>query len=175
MAIVTIHAPRPQHALHVTIVSRSANVVHDFIAAILNNGGPNFAGEGIQHLIPRSTLPLALSTLACTFEGIEDAFGVVDLVDGGGTLGTAAPAAPWVIGIALEFFDPARLFIHVGQQPTGRLAVEADGGNNFIVFLDFARPCLRIIFDPIAPAFRWRTRCQVTHSHLLPTGRNVLL
>src|SRR5256884_10019468 len=83
MAIVTIHAPGTQDALHITVMPRPTNVIHDFIATTFNNGGSDFAGKGLQYFVPRCAFPLALTTLPYAFQGIQDTFGIVDLVDSG--------------------------------------------------------------------------------------------
>ena len=174
MAIVTIHAPGAQDALHITVMPRPANVIHDFIATTFNNGGSDFAGKGLQYFVPRCAFPLALTTLPYAFQRIQDTFGIVDLVDGGWSFGTVAPSTARMIGITFKFFDPSRLFVHVSHQATSRLAVEADGRNDLVVLLYLARPCSGIVFDPIVPAFRRRTRCEVTNRHRLPAWRDML-
>src|SRR5438477_9902670 len=63
MAIVTIHAPGAQHALHITVMPRPTNMIHDFIATTFNNSGSDFAGKGFKYIVPRCAFPLALSTL----------------------------------------------------------------------------------------------------------------
>src|SRR5260370_847852 len=112
--------------------------------------------EVIKRLVPGVALPLALAALPSAFERIENAFGIVDLVDGGRALGAVAPATARVIGVALKALHAPALFIDVGHQAARRLAVEADGGDNLIVLFDFARPCLRIVFNPVAPLLRRR-------------------
>src|ERR1700731_683303 len=129
MAIVTIHAPGTQDALHITVMPRPTHGIQGLIAASLRNGGSDFAGKGLQYFVPRRAFPLALTTLPYAFQGIQDTFGIVDLVDGGRSFGTVASSTARVIGITLKFFNPSRLFVHVSHQATSRLAVEADGRN----------------------------------------------
>src|SRR5438132_12306874 len=105
MAVVTIHAPRTQYALHVAIVSRPPNMVHHFVAAVFDNSCANFGSECFQCLIPGCTLPLAFAALACTLQRIENALRVIDLVNGSRSLRTIATAAARMIGIALKFLD----------------------------------------------------------------------
>src|SRR5947208_8823918 len=156
-------------------MSRPTHVIHHLVATVLNDGGPNFAGKGFQYLVPGRAFPLALSTLACASERIQNAFGVIDLVDRSRSLGTVAPSTAGMIGVALKFFDSSGLFIHVSHQSAGSLTVEADSGDYFVMFLYFARPSPGIVLNPIMPAFwRW-ARGQVTHSHLLPAWGNMLL
>src|SRR5690348_11098810 len=157
MAVVSIYTPCTQHALHVAIVSGSPNVIHDLVAPPFDDGGTNFGGKGIQHLIPGDALPPALAALAEALQRVQDAFWIIDLVDGGRTFGTVAPATARMIRVAFQFLDAARLFIDIGQQPAGGLTVETDGRDNLVMSLDFARPRLRIVFYPVVPAFRRRT------------------
>ncbi len=174
MAVVPIHAPRAQHALHVAIVSRSPDVVHHLVAAVLTNGGAYFGGESVQRLVPRRALPLALAALARALQGIQYALWIVDLVDGGRAFGAVAPATARMVRVALKLLDSPALLVDIGQQPTGRLAVEADRGDDLVVPLHFARPRLRIVLHPIAPPFRGRTRGQVAHHHRLAARGDVL-
>src|SRR5947209_6794081 len=175
MAVVAVNAPCTKYALHIAIMPRSAYVIHHLVAAVLNDGGPNFAGKRFQYFVPGRAIPLAFSTLACTLERIQDAFGVIDLVDSGRSLGAVTSSTARVIRITLKFFDPSRLFIHVSHQSACRFTVKTDGRNYFVMFLYFARPRPGVIFNPIVPAFRWWARGQVTHSHLFAARRNMLL
>ena len=54
------------------------------------------------NLIPTHPLPLALSPLTGAFQRIEDTFGVLDLVDGRGSLGAITTPAGWMVGISLH-------------------------------------------------------------------------
>src|SRR5579859_5360843 len=170
-----IHAPRAQHALHVAIVARSPDVVHHLVAAIFHNSGANRTGEGVQRLVPGRALPFALSALASALQGIENALRVVDLVDGRRAFGAVAPATAGVVGIAFELFDTPALFVHVGQQTAGSLAVKTNRRDQLVAAFHLARPGPRIVLHPVLPAFRRRTRSQVAHRHLFSTGRDMLL
>src|SRR5947209_8817279 len=123
MAVVPIHPPGPQHPLHVAVVTGPPDVVHDLVASPLDNRRPDLRGEGIQYLIPRCALPLALSALARALQRIENALWIVDLVNCRGSFGAVAPATARVIRVALQLLDVPALLVHVGQQPAGRLAV----------------------------------------------------
>src|SRR5579883_16882 len=175
MAVVTIYAPGAQHALHVAIMPGPPDMIHHFITAALDDGGANLRRECFQHLVPGRALPFAFAAPARALEGIEDASGIVDLVDGGRALGAIPPATAWMVGIALEFFDTPALFINIGEQATGRLTVETDGRDDGVVFLDLARPGFRIVFDPIIPFLRRRAGSEIAHGHLLAAGSKVLL
>src|SRR5579885_1792278 len=174
VAVVPIDTPRAQHALHIAIVAGPSNVIHDLVAPILDDGRANFGRERIQHLVPAHALPFALATLASTLEGIENTFGIVNLIQRGRPFGAVAPPAAGMVGIALETAHAPALLVDIGQQPAGGLAVEADCRNDRIVFLQLARPSLRVVLYPIIPAFGRRARCQVAHPHRLP-GRSTTL
>ena len=174
MAVVAIHTPRAQHALHVAVVPRASDMIHHLVTSPLDNRGTNLGGERIQHFIPGRALPLALTALADALQGVQDTFWIVDLVDSRGTFGAVAPATPRVERVALQLLDPPALLVHVGQQPARRLTIEADRGDDLVVPLHFARPRLRIVFHPIPPLLRWWTRGQVAYSHRLAAGSDML-
>src|SRR5438270_14065684 len=98
MAVVPIDAPRAEDTFHVAIVPRPPDVIHHLVAPIFDNGDADFGGEGVQHLVPGGALPLAFAALPGTLQGIENASGVVDLVDGGRSLGAVTPATARMIG-----------------------------------------------------------------------------
>ncbi len=154
MAIVTVDTPRAQHALHVAVMAGSPNMVHHLVAPAFHDSGANFGGKGLQGLVPRRALPFALAALARAFHWIENALWIVHLVDGGRTFGAIAPTAAGMIGIALEFLDAARFFIDISQQPAGRLAIEADSGDDFVMSFKLARPCFCVVFNPVMPVIR---------------------
>src|SRR5690348_16583689 len=130
MAVVSIYTPCTQHALHVAIVSGSPDVIHDLVAPPFDDGGANFGGKGVQYLVPGDAFPPALAAPARAFQRVQDALWIVDLVDGGRTFGAIAPATARMVRIALQLLDAACLFIDIGQQSTGGLTVETDGGDN---------------------------------------------
>src|SRR6266568_29162 len=170
-----IYAPGTQHAFHVAIVPRAPDMIHDLVATVFNDSCADFGGECIQYLIPGGAFPFALATFACAFQGVEDAFGIIDLVDGSRAFGAVASSAAWMVGVALEFFDTTCFLIHISHQTTGGFAVKADGGNDGVVPFDFARPGFGVVFYPVMPAFgRW-TRGQVSHGHLFTARCNVVL
>src|SRR2546421_12566285 len=74
MAIVAIHAPCTQNALHITVMTRPTNVIHYFIATTFNNGGSDFAGKSLEYIVPRCAFPLALTTLPYCFQGVQHTF-----------------------------------------------------------------------------------------------------
>src|SRR6266516_8196864 len=157
MTVMPIYAPGAQDTLHIAIVAWAPDMIHDLVATVFDDGCADFSSECVQYLIPRGAIPFALATFPRTFQRVEDAFRIVDLVDGSRAFGTIASPTAWVIGVALEFFDTTSFLIHVGHQTTGGLAVKADRWNDGIVPFDFARPCFGVVFYPVVPAFGWRT------------------
>src|SRR5260370_41359004 len=105
-------------------------MIHHLVATPLDDSCANFAGECFQYLVPRGTLPFAFTAFACAFQRVEDALRVIDLVDSSGSLSAVAPAPAGGIGIAFEFFDPARLLIPESIQAQSALPVEAEIGKS---------------------------------------------
>src|SRR5260221_5217527 len=58
MAIVTIDAPRLQHAIHVSIRARTPNVIHHLIAALLDQRLADASSDVVEHSVPRGAFPL---------------------------------------------------------------------------------------------------------------------
>src|SRR5215469_11930544 len=83
---------------------------------------------------------------------VEDAFGILHLVQGRGPLGAVSAAAARMLGVALELLDLEGLLVHVSEKPTGRLAVEADGRHQRVVPGHAARPGAGVELCPVAPA-----------------------
>src|SRR4029453_10129043 len=103
-------------------------------------GLPDASRDVVERLIPGHALPLPFPAGARPPERVEDALGIGDLIQRGGTLGAVPAAAARMRGIALELLDLQRLLVHVGEEPAGRLAVEADGGDERVLALHLARP-----------------------------------
>ena len=129
MAVMPIDAPCTKHTFHVAIVAWSSDMIHDLIATVFDDGCADFGGECVQYLIPGGAFPFALSTFATTFQRVEDAFRIVDLVDGGRAFGAVAATAAGMRRIAFKLLHPHLLFVYIGKQAAGGLAVETDGGN----------------------------------------------
>src|SRR5436853_1963387 len=102
MRVVAVDAPGLQDALDVAIVAGPPDVIHDFVAAIIDQRLTYLCREGVEHFIPRRALPLTFATSAGTFQGKEDAFGVGELIDGRRAFGAVAPARSRMLRIAFE-------------------------------------------------------------------------
>src|SRR5258708_34570398 len=96
-----------------------------------DDGRADFASKCFQYLVPGGAFPFALAAFTCTFQGIEDTLGIIDLVDSGWAFGAVAPATARVVGVALVFFDATRLVITLSHQSTGGLA-DAPGSRKTI-------------------------------------------
>src|SRR5579884_3291 len=113
MAVVSIDAPRAQHALHVAIVSRSPHMIHDLVAPPIDERLPDLCGKSIEYLVPRHALPLPLAALSRPFQRIQNTFRVIDLVNGGRAFCAIASPAPRMVRVALKAADAPRLLIHI--------------------------------------------------------------
>src|SRR5262249_47519484 len=139
VAVVAVDSPRMQNALVVDkFVSGTANVVHDLVLAALLECTSYSSAQIVKHFVPGHALPLAFTALARAAQWIEDALRIVDLIDGGRTLGAIASATAGMRRIALKLLHAHLVFIHICQQPARRFAVEANRGNQRIMSLNSA-------------------------------------
>ncbi len=154
--VVAVDAPALEHLLHVAVFAGAADVVHDLVMSIFEQGCPNASGDIVQDILPGRTDPLSFAALTGALHWIEDAVGIVDLVDRGRALGAIATARAGMERIALQLADAQRLLVDVGQQPAGGLAVEADRRDDRVAPLDPLRPGLRVQLGPVIPLVsRW--------------------
>src|SRR5215468_3770207 len=171
VTVVAVDSPGMQDPLVIyEFVSRTANVVHDLVLAAFLQRAAYASTQIIQHLVPGHALPLPFTTLPCSAQWIEDALRIVDLIDGGWALGAVASTTAGMRRIALKLLHAHLVFIHICQQPARSFAVEANGGNQRIMFLNSARPLRRIVFSPIIPAIGWRKAGESLWLQLLRCG-----
>src|SRR3954463_12995865 len=111
VAVVAIDAPRLQHAFNIAFVARPANVIDDFVAAIFFERFADSACDRFQRFLPGDPLPLACAAVAYSLERMQDAVGVVDLIDGRGALSTEAAAARRMQRVAFELANLVGLLI----------------------------------------------------------------
>src|SRR5258708_12698687 len=121
---MAVYTPGTEYTFHVAVVPWSPDVIHYFVMAAFDDGSADFASKCFQYLVPGGAFPFALAAFTCTFQGIEDTLGIIDLVDSGWAFGAVVPATARVIGVALEFFDPTPLFIHSAPQSTATFAAQ---------------------------------------------------
>src|SRR5262245_54831910 len=124
MAVMAIDAPGAENTVNKAFRTRSADVIDDFMAAILLQRLADASTDVGQGLVPTHRFPLAIPALPDALHWREDAIRVVDLIDGGRSLRTVFPAAARMGGIAFELANSAGLFVDVGQQAASALAVE---------------------------------------------------
>src|SRR3954453_11248009 len=115
VAVVAIDAPRLQHAFNIAFIARPANVIDDFVAAILFERFANSASDRFQRFLPADAFPLARATLADALKRMQDAVGVIDLIDRGRPFGTQSAAACRVKRVALELANLVSFFLDVRQ------------------------------------------------------------
>ncbi len=152
MGVVPVDPPALQHALHVTVVPRAPHVVHDLLASPLPDRSSDPRAEGLEHFVPGRALPLVRAAPALALHRVEHPVFGLELVHYRHALGTEAPAACGVHGVALDLADLTGLFVDVGEQAAGRLAVEADRRDEPVVALGLLGPGPRIVLDPVRPA-----------------------
>src|SRR5678816_4027786 len=93
VAVMPVNTPRLQYAVDKALVSRTANVINDLVAAVLYQCGADLGGNIIQHLIPRNLFPFTIAPLPFSPHRIKDAVDIIDLVDGRRPFRTVAAAA----------------------------------------------------------------------------------
>jgi hypothetical protein len=87
---VPVDAPGEQEALGEAVLPRPPDVVHHLVAAVVDDSRADPVGDVVQRLVPRHPLPLARTTVTGLTQRVQDPLRVVDLVDGGRTLGAVA-------------------------------------------------------------------------------------
>ena len=137
---------------------RPPEVIHDFLLAALDERLPDAAGDVVEHLVPRHALPLAAAAVAGPAKRIEDALGVLHLIERGRALRAVAAATARVHRVALELLDLERGLIDVREESARRLAVEADRRDQRVTPLDLARPGNGVVLLPVVPACDGRIR-----------------
>src|SRR5579864_1364731 len=111
---MSVDPPGLQRAIHDEVVTGTAHMVHDFIAASLLDGASNPAAELLQNFGPGGSRPLACSARSGAFHRVQNAVWVVNLIDGGGAFGTQPSAACRMLRIAFKLVDLARCLVDVG-------------------------------------------------------------
>src|SRR6185312_13642068 len=87
VAVVAVDAPGGEHALGVAVFPRAADVVHDLVRRAALDRGANAPGEIVECHVPAHALPLPLAARTGAAQRIENALGIVDLVERGRTFG----------------------------------------------------------------------------------------
>src|SRR5262249_49964602 len=103
--------------------------------------------EIVQCLVPADALPLPFSARPNATHRVENALGIVNLIERRRTLRAIPAAAPRMIRIAFELANVARFLIDVRNETARRLAVETRRRHEAVV---------AAALDPIIPPFRGR-------------------
>ena len=149
--VVSVHAPRRDDPLGVPVLAGTPHVVDDLIAPVLLDGGADAAGDVVESLVPRHLFPLALATLSNALERLQDAVGVVHLVEGGWPLRAVPPAAAGMQRVPFDLVDVMALFVDVGKQSARGLAVEAHSWHEGVVALLAVRQVVGAVVHPVVP------------------------
>ncbi|MEJ7722313.1 MAG: hypothetical protein WKF58_18615 [Ilumatobacteraceae bacterium] len=163
VAVVPVDAPRLEHAVGVTVLSGSTDVVHHLVVAILGDRRADAAADLVEGLVPRDALPPAAAALADALQRVQDPLGIVHLVEGRRALGAVAATAGGMLGVALDLGDLAALLIDVGDEPARRLAVEARRRHEAVRALLALRPRLGVELVPVVPLLVRREVAKCRH------------
>ncbi len=152
--VMAIDAPRLQHPVGVAFVPGAADMVDHPVPRAGIERITDFCRDFVQRLLPRDTLPLARAALALALQRVQDALGIVNLVDGRWSLGAVAPAAGGMCRVAFELAHSPGLLVDVSKHPAGRLAVEAGGWHQRVATLDPLRPGIGVELEMVVPLLR---------------------
>src|SRR5882724_2244653 len=152
MRVMAINPPGRQNSLSEPILTGRADVIHDLIAPIFNDGGANPSGDVIKRAIPIDTLPFSLAPLSRSLQREENPIRISNLIDRGWPFGTVSSTRSRVLGVAFELLNCTSVFVDISEQPARRLTVKASGRDELIVPLLAPGPCLRIQLGPVVPA-----------------------
>src|SRR5262245_57058289 len=93
VAVVAVHAPRLQHAVRIAVLAGTADVIHQLVAASLDDRPADSSADVGERVLPRHALPRAAAARARALQRIEDAVRILELVRGDDPLGARAAAA----------------------------------------------------------------------------------
>ena len=151
VAVVPVEPPCLQHAVRVAVLAGTADVIHDFVPTVLENGFPDSRCDVVERLTPRHLAPFSRTAFAVAGQRIEDAIRILDLVRRDDAFGARAAAAARVHRIALDLPDRQLLLVDVCEDSARRLAVEADARDDPVVTAIFFRPARRLVIDVVVP------------------------
>ena len=75
-----VDAPGLKDSIDVAVVTGTAYVIDDLVAAILNQRVTNLFCKRVQDFVPRCSFPLTFAARADSFEREENSFGIVKLI-----------------------------------------------------------------------------------------------
>src|SRR5215469_8945632 len=84
MRVMSVNAPSLQRPLHDEVMPRTSDVIHDFFAAAFLNRFADAGSERLQNFVPRGSSPLPCTSFSDALHRIQNAIGIVNLIDRGG-------------------------------------------------------------------------------------------
>src|SRR5690242_4752221 len=102
----------------------AADVIHDFVAPLLQQRFSYAAGDVIESFIPRDALPLSRAPLANALQRITNPLGIVDLIERGRSLGAISPPTAGMLRIAVETPDTSGVLFNKSQKPACGFTIE---------------------------------------------------
>ncbi len=156
-----VAVPGLQDPLGEAVLTGTPHVVRDLLVATLLERLPDARGDVVQRLVPGDPLPLAAPALDDPLQRVQDALGVVELVDGRRALGAVAAAGSRMSRVALDLLHAQIGLVDVGEQPARGLTVEARGRHEHVLVRHLARMRLRVVLDVVVPVLHRREVPQV--------------
>ncbi len=102
VGVMTVDSPRLKRTLHDVVVPRATHMVHHLLAASLLDGLSNARSQIGEHRLPRDALPLSAPARTHSLHGIQDAIGILNLLQHRRSLGAEASPARRVERVPLE-------------------------------------------------------------------------
>jgi hypothetical protein len=143
-----------QDPFDIAVVAGPADVVQDLVLAALAEGPADAAADVVEGVVPGDPLPLAGPAGAAAAQWVQDALGVVDLVQRRGTLGAVPSPAGGMMRIALQLVDLAGLFVDPGDQTAVGLTVEARRRDELEAARDALGPGSGVVHLDVVPGGR---------------------
>jgi len=113
-----VDSPRRENTFGKAVLTGPADVIHDLVSTVFNDGVTNARGDRIEHFIPRGAFPFALAASSGAFEWEENPIRIGYLIECRRTLGAIAPARAGMLRIPLKLLYLARHLIDIREQPT---------------------------------------------------------
>src|ERR1043165_6129437 len=104
---MAVDSPRRQNSLGEAIFARAANVVHDLMTSIFENGVANACSEGVECFVPGGAFPFPLAAFTGPFERMENAIGIGYLIECSRTFGAVAPTRTGMLRITFKLLNLA--------------------------------------------------------------------
>ena len=126
---MTIDTPGGEDTLSETVLTWPADVVHNLVPPVFDDGIAYAPSQFIQHFVPTYLGPFSFTAFSSAFERVKYAIGILDLIKRCGTFRAIAPARSGMLGVTFKLLYLASSLVDIGQESARRLAVEARGGN----------------------------------------------